>query len=85
MTLDQGAVDDLAQIKDDIREIKVALKGNGLGSSEGMIAKVKDHGDRLVGLEGRLDRLTNRGIGAAVGIGLGAGGLGAFIVNLIGG
>lgn len=75
----------LQQLVDDIKEIKVALKGNGLGSSEGMIAKVRNHGDRLAGLEVRLDRLTNRGIGAAVGIGLGAGGLGALLVNLIGG
>ena len=74
------------KLVDDVAEILVALKGNGLGSSEGMIRRVGqlERADEAIAIDIRgLRQQWARVRWVALGIGIGAGGLGGWISTLI--
>ena len=70
---------DLAQIRRDVTEILAALKGNGLGVSEGLIYKVNRNTENI----GVLSKTLDRARWTLTGIGLGAGFAGGGVVALI--
>ena len=74
------------KLVDDVAEILVALKGNGLGSSEGMIQRVEDletSDTKLTGEVRKLWRRWDRLKWLAFGFGVGAGALGGWVSTLI--
>ena len=74
------------QLLDDVAAILVALEGNGLGSSEGMIHRVLklERADEAIAVDIRgLRQQWQRVRWLAIGIGIGAGGLGGWISTLI--
>ena len=74
------------QLLDDVASILVALEGNGLGASEGMIHRVQklERADEAIAIDIRgLRQQWARVRWLAIGIGIGAGGLGGWISTLI--
>ena len=74
------------QLLEDVSSILVALEGNGLGASEGMIHRVQklDRADEAIAIDIRgLRQQWQRVRWLAIGIGIGAGGLGGWISTLI--
>ncbi len=74
------------QLLDDVAAILVALEGNGLGSSPGMIHRVLklERADEAIAVDIRgLRQQWARVRWVALGIGIGAGGVGGWISTLI--
>lgn len=82
----------LEQLSDQVHEINVALTGNGLGVSHGLVGCVQrlekqaeEQNTRIGCVEGRWQKAKWALIGIAAGSGLGGAGLTALILKAAGG
>lgn len=74
----------LTQIQDDVTEILRALKGNGLGVSQGLIARVENNRISIKRLVRIVDRTRWMFAGVGLGAGFVGGGLGAAAARFFG-
>jgi len=82
----------IARLSEQVRQIDVALAGNGLGVSHGLIGCVQrlealqvEQGRQLACVEGRWQKIKWAVVGIALGSGLGGASLATALLRTIGG